>query len=162
MSMRSCLMVLVALTGCQQEIADTASQSDASSQQAPDVPSLQETATAAADDATTSEAEVTAVAFNAAGDPTLEFSVPAMMCPHGCAPKVKELLAEQQGVKDVKVTYETKTAVVAVDEAEFDSAQAIAVLADHGFEDSSLQLSDTSAAPAADAGQSDADQSNPS
>ena len=84
------------------------------------------------------EAEVTQAAFNVDGSPTVELHVPGMMCPHGCAPKVREVLASQSGAKGVKVDFSTKTAVVAVDDAEFDPEQALAALADYGFEDSAV------------------------
>lgn len=85
-------------------------------------------------------AEMTEVAFNVAGAPTYEFNVPSMMCPEGCAPKVREALAEQPGVKEVRVVYETKTATVAVDLDQFDPQAAIAELEDeYGFADTTLK-----------------------
>ena len=96
--------------------------------------------------ATNTGTQVTQVAFNVEGAPTVEFNVPKMMCPHGCAPKVHEALSSQPGVKDVKVEYETKTAIVAVDESVFDADAAVGVLEDeYGFANSSLK--DPSAAP---------------
>ena len=74
------------------------------------------------------------VAFNSDGAPTVEFEVPSMMCPHGCVPKVREAFAEQPGVKDVQVVYATKTAIIAIDEEQFNSSDAIATLVDeYGF-----------------------------
>lgn len=83
--------------------------------------------------------EATTAVFNAAGAPTVEFSVPDMMCPDSCAVKTKEILAEQRGARDVLVDFETKTATVAVDEAEFDAEQALAALVDRGFDQSTLK-----------------------
>jgi len=83
--------------------------------------------------------EATTAVFNAAGAPTVEFSVPDMMCPEGCGEKTKEILAEQRGAKDVYVNFEAKTATVAVEEGEFDAEQALAALVDHGFDQSTLK-----------------------
>ena len=41
----------------------------------------------------------TPASFNTAGAPTVEFTVPDMMCPEGCGAKVKEILAEQPARK---------------------------------------------------------------
>jgi copper chaperone CopZ len=86
----------------------------------------------------------TPVVFNAAGAPTVEFNVPDMMCPESCAPKVKEILSKQPGAKDVVVDFPSKTATVAIDKDKFDPDKAIAALADHQFNHSTLK--DTSAA----------------
>lgn len=82
---------------------------------------------------------MTPIAFNAAGAPTVEFSVPDMMCPEGCAVKTKEILSEQPGAKEVIVDFEAKTAIVAIEEGKFDSKDAIAALVDHGFKNSALK-----------------------
>src|SRR6187549_382796 len=66
----------------------------------------------------------TPVSFNNAGAPTVEFSVPDMMCPEGCGAKVKEILSQQPGAKDVLVDFPTKTAKVAVNKEKFDAKQA--------------------------------------
>jgi copper chaperone CopZ len=92
----------------------------------------------------------TAVFFNTAGAPTVEFSVPDMMCPEGCGEKVKEILAEQPGAKDVLVDFPAKTVTVAIDSKQFDSRQAVAALVDHQFKNSALK--DTTAIPAAASG----------
>lgn len=96
--------------------------------------------------------DATAVAFNVEGAPTVEFSVPDMMCPDSCAVKTKEILSEQPGAKEVVVDFDSKTATVAVEEGRFDAEAAIAALVDHGFEHSTLKSgadpADTSAAPA--------------
>jgi copper chaperone CopZ len=81
----------------------------------------------------------TSVSFNAAGAPTVEFSVPDMMCPEGCGAKVKEILSEQPGAKDVLVDFPAKTAKVVIDKDKFDAKQAIAALVDHQFKNSSLK-----------------------
>jgi copper chaperone CopZ len=78
-------------------------------------------------------------AFNTAGAPTIEFSVPDMMCPEGCGAKVKEILAEQPGAKDVLVDFPSKTAKVAVDKDKFDAKQAVAALVDHQFKNAALR-----------------------
>jgi copper chaperone CopZ len=93
----------------------------------------------ARDMSATAAESVTAVAFNAAGAPTVEFSVPDMMCPDSCAVKTKEILAEQPGAKDVYVDFEAKTATVVVVEGKFDAEQALAALVDHGFDQSTLK-----------------------
>ncbi len=78
-------------------------------------------------------AEATQVAFNTEGAPTVDFSVPQMMCEFSCAPTVRKTLAAQPGVKDVKVDLESKTATVAVDEDQFDAEAAVAALVDMQF-----------------------------
>jgi copper chaperone CopZ len=92
--------------------------------------------------------ETTATTFNSAGAPTVEFSVPDMMCPDSCAVKTKEILAEQPGAKDVYVDFEAKTATVVVEDGEFDAEQALAALVDHGFDQSTLK-DDAAAKPQA-------------
>jgi copper chaperone CopZ len=89
----------------------------------------------------------TPVSFNAAGAPTVEFSVPDMMCPEGCGAKVKEILSEQPGAKDVFVDFPAKTAKVAVDKDKFDAKKAVAALKDYQFKNSALK--DASAGSAA-------------
>ena len=89
----------------------------------------------------------TSVSFNTAGAPTIEFSVPDMMCPEGCGEKVKEILAEQPGAKDVLVDFPAKTVKVAVDKDKFDAKQAVAALVDHQFKNAALN--DSSAAASA-------------
>jgi copper chaperone CopZ len=83
--------------------------------------------------------KTTAVAFNVSGAPTVEFSAPDMMCPESCAVKVKEILSEQPGAKEVVVDFDSKTATVAVEEGKFDADAAIAALVDHGFDHSTLK-----------------------
>jgi copper chaperone CopZ len=90
-------------------------------------------------DAELETTEATPAAFNAAGGPTVEFSVPDMMCPDSCAVKTKEILAGQAGAKDVRVDFEAKTATVVVNEGEFDADAALAALVDHGFDHSTLK-----------------------
>jgi copper chaperone CopZ len=97
----------------------------------------------------------TAVSFNTAGAPTVEFSVPDMMCPEGCGAKVKEILAEQPGAKDVLVDFPAKTAKVAVDKDKFDAEKAVAALKDYQFKNSALKdagaTAATSSSPTSDA-----------
>jgi copper chaperone CopZ len=78
------------------------------------------------------------VAFNTAGAPTVEFDVPGMHCEHMCAPKVRETLAAQPGVVDVKVDIDTKVVTVAVESDKFDAEKAIAALVEADFEDTTL------------------------
>ena len=92
--------------------------------------------------------ETTTTTFNSAGAPTVEFSVPDMMCPEGCGEKTKEILAEQAGAKEVYVDFEAKRATVAVEEGKFDAEQALAALVDHGFDHSRLK-GDAAAKPQA-------------
>lgn len=82
------------------------------------------------------------VAFNIAGAPTVEFNAPDMMCPEGCGAKVKEILSEQPGAKEVVIDFEAKTATVAIEEGKFDPAAAVAALKDYGFDNSTLKSSD--------------------
>lgn len=86
--------------------------------------------------------------FNASGAPTVEFSVPDMMCPEGCGEKTKEILSELPGAKEVVINFDARTATVAIEEGKFDSDAAIATLKDYGFENSSLKA-DASPAEAA-------------
>ena len=79
-----------------------------------------------------------AVAFNAEGAPTVEFSVPDMMCEDSCVPTVRETLAAQPGVKEVKVELASKTATVAVDKEKFDPKAAVAALVDLQFTETKL------------------------
>jgi copper chaperone CopZ len=83
-------------------------------------------------------AEAMPAVFNAEGAPTVAFSVPDMMCEHSCVPTVRETLAGQPGVTDVKVDLEAKTATVAVDKDEFDADKAIAALKDRMFTNTEL------------------------
>jgi copper chaperone CopZ len=76
---------------------------------------------------------------------TVEFSVPDMMCPEGCGAKVKEILSQQPGAKDVVVDFPAKKAIVAVDKDKFDAKQAIAALVDHQFKNSALSTAVASA-----------------
>jgi len=82
--------------------------------------------------------EATPVVFNTEGAPTAELEVPDMMCQYSCAAKVKEVLTAQTGVKDVKINFDSKTAIVAVDQAEFDGEAAVAALVDYQFSNTKL------------------------
>jgi copper chaperone CopZ len=81
----------------------------------------------------------TPVSFNTAGAPTVQFTVPDMMCPEGCGAKVKEILSQQPGAKDVLVDFPNKTATVAVEKDKFDAKEAVAALKDHQFKNSALK-----------------------
>ncbi len=83
-------------------------------------------------------AEATPVAFNLEGAPTAKLEVPDMMCQYSCAAKVKEVLAAQTGVKDVKIDFDSKIAIVAVDQAAFDGEEAVAALVDYQFSNTKL------------------------
>jgi copper chaperone CopZ len=87
----------------------------------------------------TTAKSVKPAAFNVAGAPTIEFTAPDMMCPEGCGVKVKEILSEQPGAKDVVVDFDSKTATVAVEDGKFDANAAVAALADHGFKNSAIK-----------------------
>ena len=88
---------------------------------------------------TVSEADLTRAAYKKAGSQVVEFSVPDMMCPEGCGAKVKEILSQQPGTKDVFVDFPTKTAIVAIEKDKFDSKQALDALVDHQFKKSTLK-----------------------
>ena len=103
----------------------------------------------------------TPAVFNAAGEPTVELSVPDMVC-ESCTAKVHEVLAGLHGAKEVKVDLATKTATVAVVADAFDADAAAHLLADdYGFPNTHLKTADdtpatdaspaTNAAPATDA-----------
>ena len=86
----------------------------------------------------TSTIVATPAAFNVEGAPTKSFHVPDMMCEFACPPAVKDVLVAQAGVKDVKVDFESKQAIVAVDETAFDADAAIAALVDYQFSNTKL------------------------
>jgi copper chaperone CopZ len=87
----------------------------------------------------TSTQSIAPVVFNAGHRPTVEFSLPDMMCENGCALAVEEILERQPGAKEVQVDFEGKTATVAIDEGAFDPEQALAALVDKGFDQSALK-----------------------
>lgn len=89
-------------------------------------------------EAAVKDVEATPVSFNTEGAPTVSFNVPDMMCEHSCVPTVRETLAEQPGVKDVKVELDGKKATVAVDTATFDADAAVAALVDLQFTNTKL------------------------
>ena len=99
---------------------------------------------------TATSSESTEVAFNVTGAPTIEFNAPDMMCPEGCGAKVKEILSEQPGAKEVVINFEAKTATVAVDKDSFDAEAAVAALVDHGFDHSSVKTEDSPVEPVAE------------
>ncbi|TWT33443.1 Heavy-metal-associated domain protein [Posidoniimonas corsicana] len=84
------------------------------------------------------------VDFNTEGLPTVAFTVPSMHCEVMCTPKVRETLAKQPGVKDVRVDLESKTAEVAVEkEGLFDPSKAIEALEMADFTDVTLKADAT-------------------
>jgi copper chaperone CopZ len=89
-----------------------------------------------------SRASATSAVFNPTGAPTVKISLPNMMCEDGCALTVRDILVRQPGAKDVKVDFEGKTALVAIDETKFDSDDAIAALVDKGFDHSTIVKAD--------------------
>ena len=95
--------------------------------------------------------QVTAASFNPEHAPTIEFSVPDMMCPEGCGVAVKGILAKQPGAKDVFVDFEAKTVTVAIEDGKFDSDRALAALVDKQFSNSSLKGGGDAKTQAADA-----------
>ena len=90
------------------------------------------------------------VAFNTAGAPTVEFSVPDMMCPESCAVATREILESQPGAQEVFVNFATKSATVAVDEEEFRVDAALEALADRGFVHSEVKTGEAKAAEVAE------------
>ena len=97
---------------------------------------------------TTVEAAATPAVFNAAGAPTVQFSVPDMVC-ESCSAAVHETLAAQPGAQDVTVDLETKLAPVAVDREKFDEEAAVAALLDKQFSNAKLLAApETPKAPA--------------
>jgi copper chaperone CopZ len=82
--------------------------------------------------------EATAVAFNVAGAPTVQFEVPDMMCEESCAKAVRETLAAQPGAKEVVVDFPKKIATVAIDAETFSSDDALAALLDKQFTEAKL------------------------
>lgn len=82
--------------------------------------------------------EATQVSFNTEGAPTAELEVPDMMCQYSCTAKVKEVLTAQTGVKDVKIDFDHKKAIVAIDKAKFDGEAAVAALVDYQFSNTKL------------------------
>ena len=86
-----------------------------------------------ADTSSGNDESTTLVAFNPDGAPTREFTVDGMHCQYACVDKVKTVMKEQPGVKDVKVDFENKLVTVAVDDAVFQDQQAVASLEDHQF-----------------------------
>lgn len=107
-------------------------------------------------DVTETGVAATPVAFNVSGAPTIEFSVPDMMCPTSCVAKTKEILSQQPGAKEVRVDFDTKTAIVAVESGDFNAEQAIAALVDHGFDHSTVKSESGKTDSAASAGSSGA------
>ncbi|MEM7314287.1 MAG: cation transporter [Planctomycetota bacterium] len=69
----------------------------------------------------------------------VKIEVPGMTCAEGCPPVVKSALAECDGVDQVDVCFDSKTATIAIDEQNFDVTKAIAKLGEYGFKDSALK-----------------------
>jgi copper chaperone CopZ len=90
------------------------------------------------DDADLGPSGVKLTVEKVAGAPTVEFSVPDMMCEDGCAVAVKQILSKQSGVTGVLVDFDAKTATVAIEEGKFDPQSAIATLVDKGFDHTTL------------------------
>ncbi len=94
------------------------------------------------DQGTTPEAspmvEAAPAVFNAAGAPTASLYVPGMYCEFSCVEKVKQVLGEQAGVKEVAVDFKSKIVTVAIDPSAFNADGAVAALVDYQFMDSEL------------------------
>ena len=88
--------------------------------------------------AETSAPEATPAAFNVAGAPTVEFSVPDMMCEESCAKAVHDTLAAQPGAVEVVVDFPNRLATVAIEEGKFDSHAALDALFDKQFSEAKL------------------------
>lgn len=85
----------------------------------------------------------TPAVFNAAGAPTVEISVPDMVCEEGCAVAVRKALAQQPGVKEVVVDFPNRTATVAIEPGQFDADQAIQeLIEDYGYPNTRLKTAD--------------------
>jgi len=91
-----------------------------------------------------SSATVTAtpVAFNTDGSPTVTFEVPDMMCQYSCVDAVKTALTSQPGVKEVRIDFAARQAIVVVDQTEFNGEAAVASLVDYQFTNSKLHKSE--------------------
>jgi copper chaperone CopZ len=90
---------------------------------------------------TTNDAEkpkATPTAFNTVGAPTIQFSVPDMMCEDSCAVAVHDTLAAQPGAVEVQVDFPNRLATVAIEEGKFDSQAALAALLDKQFTEAKL------------------------
>ena len=77
--------------------------------------------------------------FNKAGSPVVTLSIPNMHC-ESCVAKTMEVLSKQPGVVEVRVDLDTKQATLAIDEDSFDSQNALEVLDDYGFKDSTVSV----------------------
>lgn len=88
---------------------------------------------------TTTSPNAVPVAFNVTHAPTIEFNVPDMMCPEGCGEATRGILADQEGVVDVKIDFPAKLAIVAVESEKFDANKALSELIDHGFDKSTIK-----------------------
>jgi copper chaperone CopZ len=75
--------------------------------------------------------------FNRAGSPVVALSIPNMHC-ESCVAKTTEVLSKQPGVVEVRVDLDTKQATLVIDEDSFDSQNALDVLDDYGFKDSTV------------------------
>jgi len=78
------------------------------------------------------------LAFNTDGSPTVTFEVPDMMCQYSCVDAVKTALTSQPGVREVRIDFAAKQAIVVVDQAQFNGEAAVASLVDYQFTNSKL------------------------
>lgn len=85
---------------------------------------------------------ISAVVFTLGCESTYVYNVPDMMCAEGCGAATHDILAEQSGVKHVKVDFPAKTATVVASRMSFDPENALDELIDHGFENSTIKSSD--------------------
>ena len=114
------------LIGCQQSSESGGGSADTTA-------SADKESSTTGESAQSSNSDTTLVSFNPDGAPTREFNIDGMHCQYACVDKVKTVLKKQQGVKDVKVDFDSKLVTVAVDNSTFNANDAIASLADYEF-----------------------------
>lgn len=115
----ACLLLLAFPLGCQ-PAAEKPAETPAPSTPAPSEPAAEgeSNATSSLIDKSTTK---------------LVMSVEGMSCPLGCPPAVKSALESVEGVTDVVVDYDTKTATVSVDSSKFNKDVAVEALSHAGF-----------------------------
>ena len=116
----ACLLLLAFPLGCQPAAEKPADTSAPSTTPAPSEP-----AAGGESNATSSLIDKSAT--------KLVMSIEGMSCPLGCPPAVKSALESVEGVSDVVVDYDTKTATVSVDSSKFKKEVAVEALSHAGF-----------------------------
>lgn len=116
----ACLLLLAFPLGCQPAAEKPAETPAPSTTPAPSEPAAsgESNATSAVIDKTATQ---------------LVMSIDGMSCPLGCPPAVKSALESVEGVSDVVVDYDTKTATVSVDASKFKKERAVEALSHAGF-----------------------------